>query len=350
MATTPRLADFVSSPETWVCDPDFVLFSAFSFATLRAMHLPPVSRRRFLAASGTLALGSLLPAQEPTGYTGPIIDVHQHTNYSGRTNQQLIAHQQRMGITMTILLPAGRPVSRPSTHDGRSNGLAAQCGGNDTVFELARDHEDSLRFFANEVPDLPDARGELEKFLKLGARGIGEQKFNVACDSAALQALADLAMTYQVPILMHFQHETYNTGIERFHTVLEKYPKVNFIGHAQTWWGNIDKRHDQSVMYPKGEVTPGGITDRLLSDYPNMFGDISAGSGLNSMLRDMDHARGFLKRHQDKLLYGSDCNDIFGQGPGCQGSTTLATVRELAPEPAVQEKILYGNAKKLLRL
>jgi hypothetical protein len=32
-------------------------------------------------------------------------------------------------------------------------------------------------------------------------------------------------------------------------------------------------------MYPKTPVTPGGITDRLLSDYPNMFGDMSAGSG-----------------------------------------------------------------------
>ena len=61
------------------------------------------------------------------------------------------------------------------------------------------------------------------------------------------------------PVLMHFQHETYNLGYERFHKMLEKYPKVNFIGHAQTFWGNIDKNHVQSVMYPKGPVTPGGI-------------------------------------------------------------------------------------------
>jgi len=50
----------------------------------------------------------------------------------------------------------------------------------------------------------------------------------------------------------------------------------------------------------------GGITDRFLSDYPNMCGDLSAGSP-QCVHRDEDHARQFILRHQDKLLYGSDC-------------------------------------------
>jgi hypothetical protein len=40
--------------------------------------------------------------------------------------------------------------------------------------------------------------------------------------------------------------------------VLERHPKVNFIGQARAWWCNVEE---------------------------------------------------FLKRHQDKLLFGSDCND-----------------------------------------
>jgi hypothetical protein len=56
-------------------------------------------------------------------------------------------------------------------------------------------------------------------------------------------------------------------------------------------------------------VTAGGLTDRYLADYPNMFGDLSAGSGLNALTRDEDFTRGFLERHQDKLLFGSDCSD-----------------------------------------
>jgi hypothetical protein len=62
-----------------------------------------------------------------------------------------------------------------------------------------------------------------------------------------------------------------------------------------------------------------------------MYGDLSAGSGQNSMTRDEEQARGFLDRHQDKLLYGSDCNDSDGQGETCSGAGTLAIVRRLAP-------------------
>lgn len=132
--------------------------------------------------------------------------------------------------------------------------------------------------------------------------------------------------------------------------MLDRYPTVNFIGHAQTWWGNIDKNHDQSVMYPKGPVVPDGITDQLLSNYSNVYGDLSAGSGLNALLRDEDYARVFLKRHQDKLLYGSDCNDRIGTGKPCSGSQQLVTIRRLAPDPEAVQKMLYGNAVRLLKL
>jgi predicted TIM-barrel fold metal-dependent hydrolase len=165
-----------------------------------------------------------------------------------------------------------------------------------------------------------------------------------------MQLIAEIARDYKVPVLMHFQHDTYNMGIERFHRMLEKYPTVAFIGHAQTWWGNIDRNHQQPVMYPKGPVTPGGITDRLLSDYKNMYGDLSAGSGLNALLRDEEHARAFLKRHQNKLLYGSDCSDHAGADKPCSGSQQLAAVRRLSPDAAATRKMLYGNAARLFRL
>jgi len=103
-------------------------------------------------------------------------------------------------------------------------------------------------------------------------------------------------------------------------------------------------------MYPKTPVTRGGITDRLLSDFPNLYGDLSAGSGLNSMLRDEEHARQFLARHQDKLLFGSDCSDTAGQGDKCLGARILAAIRRLAPDQAAVRKILSGNASRLLKL
>jgi predicted TIM-barrel fold metal-dependent hydrolase len=288
-----------------------------------------LSRRTFLAS----ATAALLHASEP------VIDIHQHTNYAGRTDDELIEHQRKMGVTRTVLLPAGSKY-----------GLAVGAGGNETVVALARRRPELFLYFANEVPDLPVARHVLEKYLKLGAIGIGEQKFPVECDSPAIHMVAEVAGEFGVPVLLHFQHATYNMGIERFHTVLEKHPRVTFIGHAQTWWGNIDRNHEQTVLYPKTKVTPGGITDRLLADYSNMYGDLSAGSGLNSLLRDEEHARGFLERHQQKLVYGSDCDDRVGEGAACSGSQCLAAIRRLAPNAGVISKILHGNATRVLRI
>jgi predicted TIM-barrel fold metal-dependent hydrolase len=80
-----------------------------------------------------------------------------------------------------------------------------------------------------------------------------------------------------------------------------------------------------------------------------MFADMSAGSGLNALTRDEEHARGFLDRHQDKILYGSDCADHLGLGAACQGGKTIAAVRKLAPSKAAERKILHGNAQKMFR-
>ena len=296
-----------------------------------------LSRREFLLATAGAACACATQGQEAA--SEPIIDIHQHTNYSGRTNAQLIAHQKAMGVTHTILLPAGRLY-----------GLDAQCGGNQTVVDLAKEHPGAYWYFANEITDDENAVSEIGKYLKAGAIGIGEQKFKVACDSPALHRVAEVAREFNVPVLMHFMHNQYNTAIENFHKTLAKFPTVNFVGHAQTWWGNVDKNHEQKVMYPKGPVARGGITDKLLSDYPNMYGDLSATSGLTFLNRDEEHTRWFLEKHQEKLMFGSDCNDIFGRGPGCQGANTLAAIRRLAPSKEIERKLLFGNAKRLLKL
>ena len=81
-----------------------------------------------------------------------------------------------------------------------------------------------------------------------------------------------------------------------------------------------------------------------------MYGDLSAGSGLNALTRDEDFARDFLSRHQNKLIYGSDCSDLDGAGPKCQGAQTIAAVRRLAASKIIERKLLHGNAKTLFRL
>ncbi len=309
-----------------------------------------LSRREFMASAVGIAACSITPTLAFKA-DEPIIDIHQHTDYSGRPNDILLAHQRAMGITKTILLPAGTPAFGMSTHNGESNGLQAQCTGNEVCYQFAKKYPKEFAFGANEVPDIADAVSEIEKYLKLGAVVIGELKFGVACDSKPMQQIYKLAEVYQVPVLMHWQFQMYNFDFENFHKMLKKYPKVNFIGHAQTWWANIDKNHtDQAILYPKTKVVSGGITDRLLSDYANMFGDMSAGSGLNAMTRDEERATEFISRHQDKLLYGSDCNDHIGKGTACQGAETILEIKKLAKSKKIERKIFFENSKKLFKL
>jgi uncharacterized protein len=297
--------------------------------------MPSVSRRTFISSLCAAGVSGSLTSAQPSD---PIIDIHQHTHYHGRSDADLLKHQKAMGVTTTVLLPAGTYY-----------GLDAECGGNESAKKLRDEHPDTFVYFANELPYLKPAKEVIEKFLRAGAIGIGEQKFRVLADSAYLERMAAIAKDFNVPILLHFWDGDYNMELQRFHKILEKFPSVNFIGHAQTWWGHIDAKHKPAVMYPKGKVTPGGLTDRLLTDYPNIYGDLSAGSGLNALTRDPDHTRAFFDRHQNRLLFGSDCPDVEGTGPKCTGAEILRTVRELAPHKQAERKILYENARRLLR-
>jgi hypothetical protein len=131
-----------------------------------------------------------------------------------------------MGVTRTILLPAGRPCTRPSTHNGTTNGLQSTCSGNAECAAFAKAHPDGYRFAANEVSDLDDAPQVIEKYLKLGGVAIAEQKFGLECDSPQMQTLYQIAADFRVPILMHWQYKMFNYGYERFANMLAKFPKT----------------------------------------------------------------------------------------------------------------------------
>jgi predicted TIM-barrel fold metal-dependent hydrolase len=301
-------------------------------------RMPQLNRRRFLC-SAAFATASLVQSIGHTAETEEIIDIHQHTSYHGRSDSDLIQHQRRMGVTQTVLLPSGKHY-----------GLDAECGGNDSVRALAEKHPGEFLFFANELPYDKQARAIITRFLKAGAKGIGEQKFRVLADSSYLALIAGIAAEFGVPVLLHFQDGDYNMELQRFTRLLQKFPQVNFIGHAQTWWAHIDAAYDGKSLYPKGRVKAGGLTDKLLSDYPNLYADLSAASGLNALNRDEEHTRAFFTRHQDKLLFGSDCADSDGHGSKCTGAQILEVVRNLSADAAIRRKILAGNARRVLKL
>src|SRR6266576_1737609 len=108
-----------------------------------------ISRREFVTRSTLMICGGAIGASNAESAPEPVIDIHQHLGYSGRPDDVLLAHQRAMGISTTILLPAGRPINSVSTHEGISNGLQANCLGNEACYQFAKANFGDYFFGAN---------------------------------------------------------------------------------------------------------------------------------------------------------------------------------------------------------
>jgi uncharacterized protein len=220
-------------------------------------------------------------------------------------------------------------------------------------------------------PSEPNADKMIRKAIQDGAVSIGELKYNIALDSPEMKRVYDIAAELNVPVMMHIQvfphfegERPYNTGFDHFDRVLRSHPKTKFIGHGDFFWANISADVPTDRGYPSGPVKPGGLTDKYLSDFPNCYADMSANSGNNALSRDPEFSKGFINRHQDKLIFGSDCSCSDGKGRGisqtknpeaarlsgkCVAHETLALSKKLA-SPAVFRKITWENANRVFRL
>ena len=301
------------------------------------------------AAAATSSLTIPLGAQESPRWSSPVIDMHFHIR---RAPELSIAHQTGAGITAANVL------------------TPASMGANATALQ-AQNHGMFPSWFAATDITKPEAAQLLTQAVKNGAKGFGELKYPVAADGAEMRRVYDLAAELNVPVLIHFQEigqpaapGGYNTGIKRFATMLKAYPKTKFIAHADAFWANVSADYHEQEAYPTGPIVPGGISDKLLADYPNLFADMSANSANNALSRDAEFTKGFLGRHQDKLHFGSDCNCDDGQGGGAaQNSDRVAprmrgkcvaqeTLKLLTASSttAIFRKLAWTNAHRLLGL
>lgn len=308
-----------------------------------------MERRTFLASLGAFAAASPAHAQEAPAWRAPVIDMHFHMR---RTPELNIAHQQGAGVTAANLL---------ARYDSAA-AVAPLQACNPAMFPS---------WFGSTDVTKPDAEQLLTQAVKAGAKGFGELKFPVAADGPEMRRVYDLAAELDVPVLIHFQEVSqaaatggYNTGVKRFGAILKAYPRTRFIGHADAFWANISADYHEQEAYPTGPIVPGGVTDKLLSDYPNLFADTSANSANNALSRDPAFTADFLKRHQDKLHFGSDCNCEDGKGGGaaqnsdrvaprmrgkCVAQETLK-VLTASTTPEIFRKIAWTNAHRLLGL
>jgi predicted TIM-barrel fold metal-dependent hydrolase len=319
-----------------------------------------LDRREFLGSVVAVAATAGLTAQDQPdpSWGGPVLDIHLHLRPNIESN---FAHIEGAGVAKAVLL----------------TGVAAQ----DRAKEAMAKYPGRFVRFASIDVTQPDAVALLTKAVKDGAIGFGEIKSQVEADGPEMRRVYDAAAELGVPITIHFQEVeqagsqgTFNRGLKRFDAILKAYPKTTFIGHADAFWANVSANYAADTAYPSGPIVPGGVTDKFLGDYANLYADMSANSANNFLRRDPEFAGGFLRRHQSKLMFGSDCPCADGRGtpaagrqgggaapapvPGaparplagkCVARETLTALRRLAPAD-VFTRITWQNGTKLLKI
>ena len=294
-----------------------------------------------------------------------IIDIHTHvTDLSHKqertpvTWENLIARLDDEGIDQAVVLP----IVSPETHKFPSLFIPEA----DPVSQLraAARYPERIIPFGNVDPRSGgnsakvDFSWILERYVEMGARGLGEVTANLLSDDPRIVNLFQHCGAWQLPVLIHgtgpgegLYGLIDEVGSPRLARLLDQVPNTIVIGHGPGFWAEIggDLQLENKSSYPKGPVAEEGSLQRLLRTYPHLYADISAGSGHNALTRDPDYGVRFIHEFQDKLILGTDVcfGDAAGRMPHLGFLRRLLAEGQISPE--IFDKITSGNALEVLR-
>jgi uncharacterized protein len=316
-----------------------------------------ITRRAFAhgciaVAGGLAATTGVSRAQEPKSPPkGKYIDIHTHIGQTWNHTQPLSADallkwMDEHEIAQAFVLPLVSP---------EASGYLITV---DYVLEQTKPHRDRLIPFCCIDPRTSytgkrhGLRYMIQKWKDAGAKGFGEHKPGVAVDHPGNQEIYAVCGELKLPIIFHLEggaepRNLDTAGLPGLEKMLKTFPDTTFIGHGPGWWASIsgDAAPDLSG-YPKTRTAPGGAIDRLMDAYPNIHGDLSAGSGAGAIKRDLEFGREFIIRRADRLMFGTDY-----LSPGQPVPQFELYNQTLADLPAdVRAKISRDNAKRLLGL
>ena len=287
-----------------------------------------------------------------------IIDAHNHPDWYGHDLRRFLANMAEHNIDVTWVLTWECPPNE--FHPDYINFIPP---GTDTAegpipFRRCLSYVERApeKFVLGYAPDprRPDAIDRLAAAVDIfGVRVYGELKVRMMFDNPDALRMYRFCGEKGLPVVVHIDYESessercpwrtwwYGGGIEPFERAVRACPDTVFLGHGPGFWSHIsgDDKCDKSG-YPEGPVVPGGKIVEMLRSYPNLYGDLSAGSGLNAISRDQEFGKDFLLEFQDRLLYARDYFDNKHQ-------EYLNSVG--IPEEAL-EKVYSANALKLVPL
>lgn len=265
----------------------------------------------------------------------------------------LIAKMDRWGINTACVLPL-------SEHP---EGAYLECDTEDIISACAKYPERLIPFclidprYGNR-PDM-DFSHLLEEYAGRGCKGLGELLPKLDFDDPRCLNLYKQAGKYGLPVLFDMQDaaEGYGLrdsyGLPKLENALKSCPSTIFIGHGPTFWAEISAEvpADERCGYPAGPIRKAGAVPSLMLRYPNLWADISAGSGYNAMTRDKGFSLEFLEQFQDRLMFGTDSckrSDVNLVYPNVLFIQELEKTKSFSPDAL--EKIKWKNCNRLLKL
>lgn len=275
-----------------------------------------ITRRQILEVTGGAAAVGLAGSGAAVAHSGneeleniPLIDVHTHLvpirafDRAPFRVDDAVNWMDENGVDKMVVLPLESPTSWsfpiPSWW----------------VLRETQKYSDRFIPFCTVAPQLVDQFGEetiaerIEAYVNMGAQGFGELKAPIPFNDPRAQSVYEACAEFDLPIVFHIDgvNMTDEVGLPRTEEMLQSYPDVDFIGHGPGWWASIGADLDEvGTVYPEGPIQEAGAVPRLLSEYDNIYADISAGSGWGALTRDPEFTQSFLERHHEQIMFGTD--------------------------------------------
>jgi uncharacterized protein len=304
-----------------------------------------MQRRTFLKRALAAITAADVLAQSESLWGGPVLDTHLHLRPDP---DACFTHIEGCGVTNAVLLTRAPDEGKAKLEIAKRPGVFVRSVSAD--------------------PAQPDSDEIIRRAIQDGAVSVGELKYHLALDSPEMRRVYDICAEMRVPVMMHIQNFPhypgelpYNTGYPQFDKVLQAFPGTKFIGHGDLFWAHISADVPTDRGYPSGPIKPGGLTDKFLSDFANLYADMSANSGNNALSRDPNFSREFIVRHRAKLIFGSDCSCTDGKGSGisqgrnpeasrlagkCVARATLGLLQGLT-SPEIFRQITWENGVRV---
>ena len=199
----------------------------------------------------------------------------------------------------------------------------------------------------------------LSLYKKQGAIGVGEVTVNRRLDDPFLQALFAAAEKLEMPVTCHMSPEvgySYGVvdepGLPLLEEVLKTYPGLKLLGHSQTFWiemsGDAPTEKEGRNAWGQGPIVPGGRVPALFAQYPNLYGDLSANSAGQAIMRDEAFGLAFLEKYADRLFFATDMVNtdmVFPLGGWLDEQLAAGRLSRRA-----YDLICFGNAQRVFGL